>query len=74
MTDPGFLLGMRIVTTPMARDIRTEFKVQRLGGNRRRKRWFVQRVEINRPAVLQSGNTLFMHPDLFALLKEQTHA
>lgn len=71
MSSDNIFCGMRVVQHPLAREIRTEFKVQRLHGNRRRKRWFVQRVEIKRPGCFVMGDgTVLMHPDLFAKLKE----
>ena len=64
------LLGMTIIPSELARDIRTEFKVARCGRrDKKRKRWYVQRIEINRPGCWQIGSdTLVMHPDLIAKL------
>lgn len=63
------MLGLKIVPHTLARDVRTEFKVARCGPyNRKRKRYYVLRVEINRPGCWQVGDTLYMHPELIAKL------
>lgn len=63
------LLGLKIVPHKLARDVRTEFRVERCGPVwKRRKRYIVRRVEINRPGCYQMGDTLFMHPELIAKL------
>ena len=60
--------GIKIVPHPLAREVRTEFKIARWPLRKRRSSWMVQRVEINRPGCLQIGDTLYMHPDLVAKL------
>jgi hypothetical protein len=63
------LHGLQIVPSTFAREIRTEFKVERWSARgKRRKAWRVTRVEINRPGCLQVGRTLYMHPELIAKL------
>lgn len=65
------LAGLKIVPHPLARDVRTEFKVERTGApNRKRKRYFVKRIEINRPGCWQVGDTLYMHPELVSKLRK----
>jgi len=65
-------MGLNIVPHPLAREIRTEFKVSRWATrDKKRKCWRVMRVEVNRPCALKVGNTLFMHPDLIAHLPQQ---
>lgn len=68
---PSSCLGLNIVPTWLARDVRTEFKVTRWSTrNKKRKNWRVMKITIDRPGCYQSGNTLFMHPDLIALLPD----
>ena len=63
------LLGMKIVPHPLAREVRTEFKVKRHATrDKKRKNWRVLQVEINRPGCYQVGNVLYMHPELIAKL------
>jgi hypothetical protein len=62
------LAGVKIVPHQLARDVRTEFKVQRMPIQKKRKAWRVVRVDINRPGVYVIGDTIFMHPDLVAKL------
>ena len=62
-------LGLKIVPHPLARDVRTEFRVARwMTRDKKRKNWRVLRVEINRPGCYQVGDTLYMHPELIAKL------
>ena len=62
------LYGLKIIQHPFVRDVRTEFKVTRWPTRKKRKRWFVQRIEIDRPGAWQVGNTIYMHPELIAKL------
>lgn len=67
----GVFGGLRIVSTPMAMDVRTEFRVSRYGRwNRKRRRYFVERIEIRKPGFYQVGNALYMHPTLVEQLKQ----
>ena len=61
--------GVQIISSPLAREIRTEFKVAAWPTRKKRKGWMVQRVEINRPGCYRMGDMLVMHPDLIARLK-----
>lgn len=63
--------GMRIITNPLAREVRTEFKVTPWPLRKRRKSWMVRRVEINRPGCYALGDTLVMHPELYAKIAAQ---
>ena len=66
------MLGLKIVPNTLARDVRTEFKVARCEPyNRKRKRYYVQRIEINRAGCWRVGDTLYMHPELIAAMPEQ---
>lgn len=56
--------GMRIVPHPLA--VKIAHEVQPHPIKKRRRGWRVVRVES--PSCLQMGGTLFMHPDLIALL------
>lgn len=63
------LFGIKIVPHLLARDRRTEFKVARCGPpGKKRRRYFVQCIDIDRPGCWQIGGTLYMHPDLIAKL------
>lgn len=65
-------LGLNIVSHPLALEVRTEFKVAQWGLVRKRRRnWRVLRIEISRPGCYQSGNTLYVHPDLVEQLTLQ---
>ena len=66
---PHALLGLKIVSHPLARDVRTEFKVACCGPRRKRGRYCVKRIEINRPGCVQVDDTLYMHPELVAKLR-----
>ncbi len=69
--EPLMFNGLFVVATEMARDVRTEFRVARCGRwNRKRKRYFVERIEINRPGCYKAGNRLYMHPTLVENLKK----
>jgi len=61
--------GLQIIASPLARDVRTEFKVARWPLRKKRSSWMVQRIEINRPGCWQVGDTLYMHPELIAKLR-----
>lgn len=66
------LLGLTVVPHTLARDRRTEFKVERWATrNKKRKNWRVLRVEIDRPGCWKVGDTLYMHPDLIAQLPNE---
>lgn len=67
-------LGLNIVSHPLAREVRTEFKVARWPSRKRRRNWYVLRIDIDRPGCFQSGDTLYMHPDLVEQLKVQIGA
>ena len=63
--------GMRIIPNPLARDVRYEWKVEPHPIPKKRKRWRVVKHYINRPGCYVMGNTLHMHPDLIAELRNQ---
>ena len=63
------MFGMNIVSTPMAREVRTEWRVERHPTKKSRKQWRVVKHEINRPGAYQSGNTIYAHPDVIEQLR-----
>jgi hypothetical protein len=67
---PQSLYGMKIVCHPLAVEIRHE--VQRHPIKKRRRNWRV--VKVQRPGCYQAGNTFYMHPEIYAKLKEHGHA
>lgn len=67
---PGPLHGLNIFSHPLARDIRTEWKVERNPIKKKRKGWRVVKQHIDRPGCYQIGNTLYMHPELFEKLRD----
>lgn len=68
------MLGFKIVTHPLAVDVRVEYRLIRWasGRDKKRKNWRVVRIETKRPCAYKIGNTLYMHPDLVAKLREAT--
>lgn len=68
---PSLFGGLRIVSTPLAVDVHTEFRVSRCGPyDRKRKRYFVERIEIRKPGRWKAGNVLYVHPKLVEQLKQ----
>jgi len=66
------VMGLKIVPHPLAREVRTEFKVTRWATrDKKRKNWRVMRIEINRPSCIKVGDVLYMHPDLVSKLPKQ---
>jgi hypothetical protein len=63
--------GMSIVASPLARDIRTVWKVERHPIPKRRKQWCVVKSTIDQPGMYIIGMTAFVHPDLVEKLKSQ---
>lgn len=63
------LLGMRVVSSLLARDVRDEFRVERNPIKKRRRGWLVVKHRIDRPGCYRVGDTLYMHPDLIARLQ-----
>lgn len=66
------LNGVQIVSTPFAREVRDEWRVERHPIPKRRRQWRVVKHHIDKPGCYRSNDTLFMHPELFALLKERS--
>ena len=64
------IYGLDVVSAPMAREVRTEWRIERNPRKKRRRNWLVVKHQIDRPAMYRSGNTLFVHPELLAKLKD----
>ncbi len=58
---------VNIVQHILAREYRYEYCLRRL--NKKRKNWRVVRVEFSKPGAYQIGNTIYMHPELYAKLE-----
>lgn len=64
-------MGLKVVPHQLAIEVRTEFKVTSCSTRyKKRKGWRVLRTEVRRPGCFQVGDTLYMHPDLVAKLKQ----
>ena len=66
------MFGMNVVSTQMAREVRTEWRVERHPTKKRRKQWRVVKHEINRPCAYQSGNTIYAHPAVIEQMRLQS--
>ena len=64
--------GLIIVQRPYAERRWVEFKVEPWPIRKRRRNWRVRRYERREPGCYQVGNTLYMHPELFAKFKRAT--
>lgn len=62
------LFGMKIISHPLAREVRDEWKAERHPTPKKRRRWRVVKHHIDRPGCYRIGDTLYMHPELFAKL------
>jgi hypothetical protein len=65
----GSIYGLKVVSAPMAREVRDEYRVERHPTKKRRKQWRVVKHHIDRPCFYRAGDTLFVHPELIAKLK-----
>lgn len=64
--------GMSVVLNPLAREVRTEHRVERNAIRKRRRNWRVVVHHIDRPGCyVIGGHTLVVHPDLKAALMAQ---
>lgn len=64
------LLGLKVVSSPYAREIRDEYRVERVPIPKRRRRWRVVKHHIDRPcAYILTGGTAVLHPELLAALR-----
>ena len=64
------LFGIRLVSHALAVKITTSFHVVLHGSPfKKRKRWRVQRVSTTEPSCYKAGDTLYMHPSLYAKLQ-----
>lgn len=66
------MIGVKIVPHAMAREVRDEWRVEPHPTRKRRRNWRVVRHHIDRPGAYQIGSTIYMHPDLVAILKDAT--
>ena len=65
------MFGLNIVSTPMAREVRTEWRVEPHPIKKRRRGWQVVKHQINRPGAYQSGNTIYAHPEIVDQLRSE---
>ena len=65
MTNIG---GKPIYPSEFAREVRDEFRVERMPIAKRRRNWRVVKHHIDRPGCFMTANAIFMHPDLIAKL------
>lgn len=62
------LNGMNIVSHPLAREVRDEWRVERHPIPKHRRGWRVVKHRIDRPGAYMVGTTIYMHPELVAQL------
>lgn len=68
--DIGNFSGLRIVTSPLARQWHTEYRVERCVVRKRRRGYMVRKHEWSTPGCYQlTDGTLVIHPELAARLK-----
>ena len=63
------LKGMRVVSHPLAREVRDEWKVERNPIPKRRRQWRVVKHHIDRPGCYKVCDTFYMHPELIEKLR-----
>jgi hypothetical protein len=68
--EPNFFAGVRIHTSQHAVKLTYRWEVHRHPIAKRRRGWRVVRVEERTPCVFKTPSGLFMHPVLFAKLKQ----
>lgn len=66
------MFGVNIVPHALAIEARDEWRVEAHPIRKRRRNWRVVKRHIVKPSAYQIGNTIYMHPDLVARLKEAT--
>jgi hypothetical protein len=66
--------GLAVVPSPHAREVRIEFRVERMPIKKRRRGWRVVRHQIDRPGCYRAGNILFIHPELLESMKRSVGA
>ena len=62
---------LRIVPHQLAIERRTEYRVERIPGRKRRRRWTVAAHTADRPGCYVIGGVFYMHPDLVRKLHEE---
>ena len=65
-------LGLNIVQTPLCETVKVSRVVMRHPIRKRRRNWSIKRVETKVPTIMTSGNTVYMHPSLYAQLRKDT--
>lgn len=65
-----YLYGMKVVSTPLAREVRDEWRVERHPLPKRRRQWRVVKHHIDKPGCYRVGDTFYMHPDIVAQLPQ----
>jgi hypothetical protein len=54
----------------MAREVRTEWRIEKHPTKKRRKQWHVVKHTIDRPGMYRAGNTIYAHPEIVAQLRQ----
>jgi hypothetical protein len=68
-------LGLKIVSHPLAVKVGVKYGVRRWGTLLKKRRgWCVERIETQQPCVVQLGNTVYVHPDLYEQMKKEFSA
>lgn len=66
----GSFDGMRVMSSPLAREVRDEYRVERSPIRKRRRNWSVVKHHIDKPcAYVLGGHTIVAHPEIVAKLK-----
>jgi hypothetical protein len=62
---------MKIIPHPLALNTKTEWRVQKNWKRKHRRNWRVVKVTVTEPGCWVAGGVMYMHPTLFAKMKEQ---
>lgn len=65
------IFGLNIVSSPLAVDVRIEFRIEPHPIKKKRKGWRVVRHTITSPGCWQAGNTIYAHPEIYEKLKRE---
>lgn len=70
-TEPRILNGLKIIPNSLAYQVKVEWRLERHPTQKRRRNWRAKEYRTKTPCCFVSGGVCYMHPDLFAKLKEQ---
>ena len=63
------MFGLDIVSHPLAREVRDEWKVEAHPIRKHRRNWQVVKHHVDRPCAVQVGNTIYAHPTIVEQMK-----